>query len=139
MMHRYFGSKRTCYTKQMPKNILVVEDSPLLRAVVRDTLEKGGFTVVEAENGQIGLDIAIKDHPDLIMLDLMMPVMDGMTMFKKLREDEWGAKVPVIMLTGTEETKITSWTSGEQLDFLKKENWMMDEVIAKVKNRLNIA
>ena len=123
----------------MDKTILIIEDSPLLRAVLRDTLESAGFTINEAENGKIGLETATRDHPDLIMLDLMMPVMDGMTMFKLLREDAWGKSVPVIMLTGTSEDKMTSWVNGEQLDFLMKENWMMDEVTIRVKKRLGIS
>ena len=123
----------------MDKTILIIEDSPLLRAVLRDTLESAGFTINEAENGKIGLETATRDHPDLIMLDLMMPVMDGMTMFKLLREDAWGKSVPVIMLTGTSEDKMTSWVNGEQLDFLMKENWMMDEVTTRVKKRLGIS
>ena len=121
----------------MNKTILIVEDSKLLRAVVRDELERNGFTVIEAEDGKLGLETALAQHPDLIMLDLIMPVMDGMTMFKLLREDAWGKGVPVIMLTGSEDS-VTSWVSGEQMDFMKKENWMMDEVTTRVKNRLGM-
>ena len=123
----------------MPKLILVVEDSPLLRAVVSDTLLSGGFVVSEAENGKTGLEKALAEHPDLIMLDLIMPVMDGISMFKQLREDEWGAHVPVIMFSDSDGEKVTTWMNGEQLDFFKKDNWMMGEVIAKVKDRLGIS
>ena len=123
----------------IPKSILIVEDSPLLRAVVSDALLSGGFAVSEAENGQIGLEKALTEHPDLIMLDLIMPVMDGMSMFKKLREDAWGAHVPVIMFSDTDGDKVTTWMNGEQLDFFKKDNWMIEEVITKVKDRLGIS
>lgn len=122
----------------MPKIILVVEDSALLRAVVSDTLLSGGFVVSEAENGKVGLEKALSEHPDLIMLDLIMPVMDGMSMFKELRADAWGAHVPVIMFSGTDGDKMTTWMNGEKLDFLKKDNWMIEEVIAKVRDRLGI-
>ncbi len=121
------------------KNILVIEDSTLLRAVVRDALQSGGFVVSEAENGKIGLEKALTEHPDLIMLDLVMPVMDGMTMFKALREDAWGAHVPVIMFSDTDGDKVTTWINGEKLDFFKKDNWMIEEVITKVKDRLDLA
>lgn len=120
------------------QTILIIEDSGLLRAVVKDALETAGFSVIEAEDGKVGLEKALTAHPALIMLDLMMPVMDGLTMFKLLRKDEWGAHVPVVMLTGTDKDKVTSWVDGEEIDFLMKENWMMDEVVAKVKRRLGL-
>ena len=122
----------------MNKSVLIVEDSKLLRTVVRDELERNGFTVTEAEDGKTGLETALKTHPDLIMLDLIMPVMDGMTMFTHLREDAWGKDVPVIMLTGQEEGRIASWVNGEQLDFMRKENWLIDEVTTRVKKRLEM-
>lgn len=123
----------------MPRSILIVEDSPLLRTVVRDALESDGFVVSEAENGKLGIEKALAEHPDLIMLDLIMPVMDGMSMFKDLRADAWGAHVPVIMFSDTDGDKVTTWMNGEKLDFFKKDNWMIEEVITKVKDRLGIA
>lgn len=122
----------------MNKSILIVEDSKLLRAVVRDELERSGFAVIEAEDGKLGLDAALSQHPDLIMLDLIMPVMDGMTLFGLLRADNWGKNVPVIMLTGEEEGRIASWVNGEQLDYMRKENWIMDEITTRVKARLKM-
>ncbi len=121
-----------------PKTILIVEDSKLLREVLRDSLEGGGFVTLEAENGKIGLETAMRSLPDLIILDLLMPVMDGMAMYQKLRADAWGAKVPVIMLTATKNEKITSWLNSEHLDFFLKDNWMIEEVVGRVKQRLGI-
>lgn len=120
------------------KTILVVEDSVLLRAVVADALMASGFRTLEAGDGQEGLDKALKEHPDLIMLDLQMPVMDGMQMYQLLRDDAWGAKVPVIMFTATKDDKVTSWIDARKLDFFLKDNWMMDEVVAKAKERLGM-
>lgn len=120
------------------KKILIVEDSKLLRSVVQAALMNAGFEVYESENGRDGLEFAKQLHPDLIMLDVVMPIMDGMTMFQLLRQDEWGKTVPVVMLTGTEEERIISWISSEDLDFFKKENWMMDEVVSHVRNKLGI-
>ena len=98
---------------EKPKTILIVEDSKLLREVLRDSLESAGFVTLEAENGKVGLEAAMRSPPDLIILDLLMPVMDGMAMYQKLRADVWGAKVPVIMLTATKSEKITSWLNSE--------------------------
>lgn len=123
---------------EKPKTILIVEDSKLLREVLRDSLESAGFVTLEAENGKVGLEAAMRSPPDLIILDLLMPVMDGMAMYQKLRADVWGAKVPVIMLTATKSEKITSWLNSEHLDFFLKDNWMIEEVVGRVKQRLGM-
>ena len=118
------------------QKILIVEDSSLLRAVMHDALESGGFIVMEAANGKEGLETALREHPDLILLDLMMPVMDGMTAYKLLRNDAWGATIPVIMLTASKESTMMTWLSAEKLDYFNKDEWMSDEVVARVKQRL---
>jgi CheY-like chemotaxis protein len=119
------------------RTILIVEDSDLLRAVVKDALEAEQYVVSEAENGKIGLETALRDHPDLIMLDLMMPVMGGKEALDLLRKDPWGASVPVIILTGTRDERLIEELKGDRhADFLLKENWMMDEVVMHVKKGL---
>jgi CheY-like chemotaxis protein len=119
--------------------ILLVEDSALLRAVVADALSAEHYKILEAENGQIGLETALREHPDLIMLDVMMPVMGGVEALSLLRKDPWGATVPVIILTGTrDERLIEELKSDARVDFLLKENWMMDEVINHVKKGLDM-
>ncbi len=122
------------------QTILIIEDSALLRAVVRDALETEGFHVIEAQNGKEGLETAIREHPHLIMLDLMMPIMGGIEMHGLLRAgDEWAKNIPVIILTGTKDEKIEELlTADPHLDFLLKENWMMDEVVGKVKKGLGM-
>src|SRR3990167_10306088 len=87
-------------TGSLNKKVLIVEDEAPLRNAVTDILTFEGFTVFQGKNGQEGLDIALKEHPDLILLDLMMPVMDGLTMLGKLRQDpDWGKDASVILLT----------------------------------------
>ena len=81
------------------KTILVVEDEKSLRDAVVDILRLKNLIPLEARNGKEGVEVAIGKHPDLILLDLIMPEMDGMTALKKIREDVWGEKVPVIILT----------------------------------------
>jgi CheY-like chemotaxis protein len=121
---------------EAPPTILIIEDSALIRATAREALLTAGYRVYEEENGKDGLARALRTHPNLIMLDLMMPVMDGMTMFKLLRQDEWGATVPVIILTGTKDEKFAREHLAEKLDFLLKENWVVDQVVERVKLRL---
>lgn len=122
------------------KKILIVEDEAPLRNAVSDILAFEGFTVFQAKNGQEGLDISLKEHPDLILLDLMMPVMDGLTMLEKLRTDkEWGYNAAVILLTNINDPeKVAMATEAGSYDFLVKSDWNIEDVVKKVKGRLNI-
>jgi len=79
--------------------ILSVDDSKTIRMIVKRTFAPYDCVVCEASNGEQGLAAAAADKPDLIILDITMPVMDGVTMLTKLKEDEELKKIPVIMLT----------------------------------------
>lgn len=81
----------------MPKKILVVEDEPGIRLSLSDELESAGYEVFTAENGEKALAAAEREKPDLIVLDLMMPVLDGTEVCKRLRMR--GDRTPIIMLT----------------------------------------
>lgn len=83
----------------MPAKVLSVDDSRTIRLIVTRSLKPFGCTVVEASNGEEGLAAAAKEKPDLILLDISMPVMDGVTMLTRLKEDEALKAIPVIMLT----------------------------------------
>lgn len=80
-------------------DILIIEDDDAIRALVRIYLEKSGHAIREAENGQVGVDVARDGAPDLIILDLNMPVMDGTRALKTLRTDPVTKNVPVIALS----------------------------------------
>lgn len=122
------------------KKILIVEDEAPLRNAVSDILTFEGFTVFQAKNGQEGLDISLKEHPDLILLDLMMPVMDGLTMLEKLRQDqEFGKTAAVILLTNINDPeKVAQATEAGSYDFLVKSDWNIEDVVKKIKGRLAI-
>jgi two-component system alkaline phosphatase synthesis response regulator PhoP len=81
----------------MSKTILVVEDEPGIRLSIKDELESEGFTVHEAENGEEGLEMVQRISPDLIILDIMMPVLSGTEVCKSLRMS--GDTTPILMLT----------------------------------------
>lgn len=123
------------------KKVLIVEDEAPLRNAVSDILSFEGFQVFQAKNGQEGLDIALAEHPDLILLDLMMPVMDGLTMLEKLREDkEWGKNASVILLTNINDPdKVAQATEAGSYDFLVKSDWNIEDVVRKIKTRLGTA
>ena len=83
----------------MTAKILVVEDEADVALVVRVNLERAGYEVLHARNGQDGVDLADTEQPDLILLDVMMPVMDGFTTLRELQEDPTTENIPVVMLT----------------------------------------
>ena len=126
---------------KLNKKILVVEDETPLRNAVTDILTFEGFTVLQAKNGQEGLDIALKEHPDLILLDLMMPIMDGLTMLEKLRQDTvFGKTAAVILLTNINDPeKVAMATEAGSYDFLVKSDWNIEDVVKKIKGRLGIS
>lgn len=121
------------------KTILIVEDEPTIVDVLREKLTDEGFSVVEAGNGEDGLAKAIKHHPDLILLDIVMPGMNGVKMLEKLKKDEWGKSVKVIFLTNlSDEEKITETYNLSPSDYLIKAEWSIEEVIKKVKDKIKV-
>ena len=121
------------------KKVLVVEDEAPLRNALIDVLKFKGFVVFGATNGEEGLAIALKERPDVILLDVVMPLMDGITMLKKLREDrEYGASAVVIMLTNLSlfDEKVFKDVNSTQCEpalYLVKANWPIEDVAKKVK------
>ncbi len=83
----------------MKRRILVVEDNPLNLKLVRDVLELAGYHVVEAQSGEQGLHIAKEDPPDLVLMDLQLPGIDGTETLRRLREGTLGPDVPVVAVT----------------------------------------
>jgi CheY-like chemotaxis protein len=83
------------------KRILVADDQPVGRELIRAVLESGGYDVLEAGDGEEALNIAISTLPDLILLDIQMPVLDGMGVVAELRRDPRFASTPVIAVTAT--------------------------------------
>ncbi|RLD33660.1 MAG: two-component system response regulator [Bacteroidetes bacterium] len=83
----------------MPVKILTVDDSMTIRSIVKNTLKEYDCEIHEAENGLLGLQAIIRIIPDLVILDITMPVMDGIEMLRKLRSSPRGKDMKVIMLT----------------------------------------
>lgn len=84
---------------QAQATILICEDEPLIQSVYKKSLEQVGYQILTANNGKEGLKIAKIKQPDLILLDILMPVMDGLAVLKELRKDAWGKNVSVLVLT----------------------------------------
>ena len=118
------------------KRILIVEDETPLLSLLRDKLTEKGFEVLTATDGNQGLDLALKILPDLILLDILMPNMDGLTMLKNLRASSLAAKIPVILLTNLADSKevLAAKDYGVEEYLIKAEN-NLDEVIRKISER----
>jgi two-component system sensor histidine kinase/response regulator len=86
--------------------IAIIEDDQAISQMYRFKFEAEGYTVETAENGKLGLELAEKMKPDIMLLDLMMPEMTGDEMLEKLRATDWGSKVKVIILTNVGEQEI---------------------------------
>jgi len=100
------------------------------------TLNAEGFEVLIAHNGEEGLKKALEEKPDLILLDIIMPVMDGLTVLKKLREDERGKNIPVVALTNLGDIKTVSEVLAHGAsDYLIKSEWKLDDLVRKVKEK----
>lgn len=123
----------------MEKTILVVEDEKSLREAIADILHRKGFSSLEAKNGKEGVELALAKHPELILLDLIMPEVDGMAALKKIREDAWGATVPVIILTNLSATKeqlVDDMVTHKPMHYLIKSDWKLHDVVRKIKEIL---
>ena len=123
--------------KETKKTILIVEDEKPTIKILKDKLQANEFNVLVARNGEEGLRMSIKEHPDLILLDIVMPVMDGITMLKRLRKDKWGETAKIILLTNLNSTeKIEESIEQNVHDYLIKTNWEIAELIKKIKTKL---
>ena len=113
----------------MNKKALVIEDDKNIAELLRLYLEKDGFEVIIAGDGGKGLQLATDEHPDVVLLDIMLPVMDGWSVLKKIRESD---KTPVIMLTAKGETtdKVQGLEGGAD-DYIVKP-FEMKEVLARI-------
>jgi DNA-binding response OmpR family regulator len=121
--------------------ILVVEDEKIIATTLEEKLSGEGFEVLKAFDGIEGFTLAMNEHPNLILLDLLMPKMDGMTMLKELRKDDWGKTVPVIILTNlsaTDEERNKDITKLEPSYYFMKTDKTLEEIVEKAKEILDI-
>lgn len=127
------------------KVILVTEDERSIREALVDKLSKEGFVVFEAKDGIEGWDISTKEHPDLIFLDLAMPKMDGLSMMKKLLENESTKDIDFIVLTNSdgneklaEAMNLVERYGVKTLDYYIKSNIKLEDLVEKIKTKLHL-
>jgi len=119
--------------------ILIVEDELSQRKVIRAELVHKGFSVLEAKDGIEGLEMALRLHPDLILLDVRMPGMDGMEMMHRLRKDTWGKNASIVILTNYDNTEdqLVQMIDDQPSYFLLKANTPLETIIDKIEEVLH--
>lgn len=122
----------------MGEKILLVEDDKILVDMYQKLLSNHGYGVDLAMDGVEGLKKALESHPALILLDIKMPKMDGMTMLKLLRENEWGKSAKVIILTNLDASDaiLSEVVKDQPAYYLIKSNTKPEQVIEHVKEVL---
>lgn len=118
--------------------ILVVEDSPDLADSLYDLLEMNNFTPIIARNGREGLTLALEKKPDLVILDIRLPDIDGYQVYSKIRQDEeWGKTAKVLILTASESIENISKNVDLPIKYvLFKPELSVAELVERIKERL---
>src|SRR5437870_2900511 len=117
----------------MAKKVLVVEDDSFISTLITTEIQKSGYEVQSAHDGPHALLSAREEKPDLILLDLLMPEMDGFQVLEKLKADTVTASIPVIVLSNFGQPEdIKRATDAGAADFLVKVNFTPTEIIEKV-------
>ena len=118
--------------------ILIIEDDPLLSKMYKTKFTSEGFEVETAEDGEIGLKIAMEGKPDFVILDIMMPKLSGIEFLKRLRQNQVGADVPVIVLSNLSEKK--EMEEARRLgvkEYLIKSSLTPKDIVEKVRGYLS--
>ncbi len=120
------------------KTILFIEDEPTLQKAISQFLEKKGYEIKSALDGEIGIAMAKEFKPDLILLDLILPKKDGFEVLKEIKGNDEIKHIPVIVLTNLEgDTDIEKVLSLGATTYLVKANYELEEIVKKIKEILN--
>ncbi len=126
--------------KKVPKKILIIEDETDLREALSSAFINEGFTTFTAANGEIGLERAYAEKPDIIILDIIMPKIDGLSVLKNLRSDEWGKSVKVVVMTALDDLeKVAEVVEAGGTEYIVKTNISLSGIVEKIKNKVGIS
>jgi twitching motility two-component system response regulator PilH len=117
--------------------ILVVDDSPTEIHVYKKLLEKQGYDIIEAKDGQEGIDKALQSHPDLIVMDVVMPVLNGFQATRQLKNNEKTADIPVIMVTTKDQKTDINWGMRQGANEYLVKPVAPAELLSKIRALLN--
>ncbi|MBU0597620.1 response regulator [Patescibacteria group bacterium] len=119
------------------KKVLIIEDEESIRIALRKTFAGSDILLLEAENGEVGLELAFKEHPDLIILDIVMPKMHGIDALDKLQADEKGKNIPILILTNyADDPRVKKAVDMGRAEMMSKTDCHLEDVVKKVKEKL---
>ncbi|HYE22071.1 MAG TPA: response regulator, partial [Verrucomicrobiae bacterium] len=125
------------YMEPSQTKILIVEDEEILLTALSEELKQEGFVVVGAKDGVEGVETAVKEKPDLVLLDLVMPRLDGIGALKQMKENALIKDIPVVILTNLSDyDKISDALSLGAMDYLVKANYRLEDLVNKIKTVL---
>lgn len=117
--------------------VLLVEDDKMIIDMYTLKFTQEGYDVMQAENGKDGLDMAMKSNPDIVLLDIILPQMDGFTVLKNLKANASTQKIPVVLLTNLgQDGDVKKGLELGAVDYLIKANFTPSQVVDKVKSLL---
>jgi len=117
----------------MAKKILIIEDDKFLRELISQKLLKEGYDIIEATDGEKGIENANKEKPDLVLLDLILPGIDGFEVLAKLKADPKLSDIPVIILSNLgQKTDIEKGIEMGAVDYLIKAHFTPGEIVEKI-------
>lgn len=122
------------------KKVLIIEDEPTLLELFADRFNVEGFETLQSTTAEKGIKLALKNKPDLILLDIILPKMDGITMLKKLRLDSnsWGKSVPVIILSNvTDQKRVANAMKLGVFDYIVKTDLILNDLVKQAKEVTN--
>lgn len=116
------------------KKILIVEDEPNIIEILREMAMSMEYEILEARDGEKGLEAVQLNSPDLIILDIMLPKKDGIAVLKEFRKQEWGKNIPVILFTNLEPTdeKLKDVQQYPPIEYIVKTNITLKELKQKI-------
>jgi len=121
----------------MAKTVLIVEDEQSMQRALKNKLEHAGYTVLAANDGEGAVEALRSSKPDLVLLDLIMPKLDGISVLRQMKGDDALRAVPVVILTNLSSgDKVAEAMQLGTFDFLVKANYSLDDVLKKVNDRL---
>jgi DNA-binding response OmpR family regulator len=120
------------------KKILIIEDSPDLADSLEDMLNFKGYQASKCHDGLDGIKIALRERPDLILLDLKLPDIEGFEVYRRLRSDAWGMSARILILTASDSSEaIPTDLDISHSDILHKSQWGIKELADRVEEEIS--
>ena len=120
------------------KRILIVDDEEDIRKMLKIRLEQEGFTIVQASDGDIGAKTAEQEVPDMTIMDIMMPNVDGYSCLKEVRSLPKTKDIPILMLSGKEEEKVRDLFAFQKISGYIEKPFELDDLVMKIREILKI-